>query len=56
MHTFLKMFEELDILYFDILFSLLLLWGTRCRSWLRRCATSQKVAGLISDDVTGVFH
>jgi len=32
--------------------------GTRCwwRSWLRHCATSQKVTGSISDDVTGIFH
>ena len=30
--------------------------GTRLRSWLRHCATSQKVAGLIPDDVVGIFH
>jgi hypothetical protein len=32
--------------------------GARCwwRSWLRYCATSQKVAGLIADGVTGIFH
>jgi hypothetical protein len=26
------------------------------RSWLRHCATSQKVKGLIPDGVTGIFH
>jgi hypothetical protein len=32
--------------------------GARCwwRSWLRHCATSQKVAGSITDGVTGIFH
>ena len=30
--------------------------GTRWRSWLRHCAKSQKVAGSISDDVTGIFR
>ena len=30
--------------------------GTRCRSWLRHCATSRKVAGFISDGVIGIFH
>jgi hypothetical protein len=29
---------------------------TRCRSWLRHCATSRKVAGSISDAVNGIFH
>jgi hypothetical protein len=24
--------------------------------WLQHCATSQKVAGSIPDDVTGIFH
>jgi hypothetical protein len=33
-----------------------LLCGTRWRSWLRHCATSQKVAGSIPDGVTGIFH
>jgi hypothetical protein len=32
------------------------LWGTRCRSWLRHCATSRKVAGSIPDRVTGIFQ
>jgi hypothetical protein len=31
-------------------------WGTRWRSWLRHYATSQKVAGSISDGVIGIFH
>ena len=30
--------------------------GTWWRSWLRHCATSQKVAGSIPDGVTGIFH
>jgi hypothetical protein len=30
--------------------------GTRWRSCLRYCATSRKVAGLISDGVIGFFH
>jgi hypothetical protein len=30
--------------------------GTRWRSWLRHCATSQKVAGSIPDDIIGIFH
>jgi hypothetical protein len=30
--------------------------GTRWRSWLRHCATSQKVAGSIPDGVTGIFQ
>ena len=33
-----------------------LYWWTRWRSWLRHCATSQKVAGSIPDGVIGVFH
>jgi hypothetical protein len=30
--------------------------GTRCRSCLRHCATSRKVAGSIPDDVTGILY
>ena len=30
--------------------------GTQWRSWLRHCATSQKVAGSIPDGVNGIFH
>jgi len=30
-------------------------WGTRWRSWLRHCATSRKVAGLIPDGVIESF-
>ena len=32
--------------------------GARCRSrsWLRHCATNQKVAGSIPDGVIGIFH
>ena len=31
-------------------------WGTRWLSWLRHCATSQKVAVSILNVVTGIFH
>ena len=31
-------------------------WGPRWRSWLRHCATSQKVTGSIPDGVIGIFH
>ena len=30
--------------------------GTRWGSWLRNCAARRKVAGWISDGVTGIFH
>ena len=30
--------------------------GTRWRSWLRHCATSQKVAGSIPGGVIGICH
>ena len=30
--------------------------GMRWRSWLRHCATSWKVTGLIPDSVIGIFH
>ena len=30
--------------------------GPRWRSWLRHCATSQKVVGSIPDGVIGIFH
>ena len=34
------------------------LYGASCWwcSWLRHCATSQKVAGSIADGVIGIFH
>jgi hypothetical protein len=31
-------------------------WGTRWHSWLTHCATNRKVAGSISDGVTGIFY
>jgi hypothetical protein len=34
----------------------LTVWGTRCRSWLRHYATSQKVEGSIPDEVTGYLN
>ena len=39
-----------------ILASLLDIWGTSWRSWLRHCATSLRVAGSIPDGVTEIFH
>ena len=30
--------------------------GTRWRSWLRHCVTSQKVAGSIPDGIIGIFN
>jgi hypothetical protein len=30
--------------------------GMQWRSWLRHCATNQKVTGLIPDEVIGIFH
>jgi hypothetical protein len=55
---------RLIIRYFMTLYQLLILssvrydtvGGTRCRSWLRHCATSRKVAGSIPDDIIGIFH
>jgi hypothetical protein len=32
------------------------IWDTRWNSWLRHCATSWKVAGLIPDGVIGIFY
>jgi len=31
-------------------------WGMWWRSWLRHCATSQKILSSIPDGVTGIFH
>ena len=31
-------------------------WGTAVAQLLRWCATNRKVAGLIPDGVTGIFH
>jgi hypothetical protein len=33
-----------------------LLWGNVVAQWLRHCATNRKVAGSISDGVSGIFH
>ena len=30
--------------------------GTAVAQWLRCCATNWKVAGLIPDGITGIFH
>jgi hypothetical protein len=30
--------------------------GHTVAQWLRHCATNRKVAGLIPDGVTGIFH
>jgi hypothetical protein len=32
------------------------IWGMRWCSWLRHCTTSRKVADLIPDCITGIFH
>jgi len=41
---------------FDIYHNLHLYWVMQWCSWLRHYSTSQKVAGLIPDCVTGIFH
>ena len=42
---------------FKIFLQYTLQWGgPRWRSWLRHCATSQKVAGSIPDGVIGISH
>ena len=49
----------LYILYYAVCVYLsytLFYWGTLWRSWLRYCATSQKVVGSIPDGVIGIFH
>ena len=40
----------------EILLTYVIVWGPRWLSWLRHCATSQKVAGSIPDGVIGIFH
>ena len=37
-------------------FSCSFIRGTRWRSWKKHCATNQKVAGSIPDEVIGIFH
>jgi hypothetical protein len=32
------------------------IWWAAVAQWLRCCATNRKVAGLIPDGVTGIFH
>ena len=39
-----------------IMVNYLFMWGTRWRSCLRHCTTSQKVAGSIPDGVIGIFN
>ena len=39
-------------LWYIIIYS----WGTWWRSWLRHCAISRYVAGLIPDGAIGIFH
>ena len=41
---------------FDIYYNLNLYWVIRWRSWLRHCATSQKVVGSIPNGVIGIFY
>jgi hypothetical protein len=33
-----------------------MIWGFQLHSWLRHCATSQKVTGSIPDGVIGISH
>jgi len=40
----------------DMFLVLISVGGTRWRSWLRHCITSQKVAGSIPDSVSEIFH
>jgi hypothetical protein len=48
--TNIQIFNSILCWYFSqYCLGILALWGTRWRSWLRHCATSRKVAGLISD-------
>ena len=50
---------KLNCFSLDPCFSLsftFLLHLMRWRSWLRHCATSQKVAGSIPDGIIGIFH
>jgi hypothetical protein len=50
--------ERRDRVYspINIYINIKVMRGTRWRSWLRHCATSRKVAGLIPDGVTWIFH
>jgi hypothetical protein len=41
---------------FDIYHNLHLSWVMQWCSWLRHCATSQKVTGSIPDGVIGILH
>ena len=46
----------INLFHTYIILQPLMKWGPRWRSWLRHCATSQKVAGSIPDGVIGIFH
>jgi hypothetical protein len=54
--VFERNFEDKDILQHVIAADFVPSGCTRCRIWLRQCATSRKVAGYISDGVTGILH
>ena len=43
-------------LFYDFIFSTVLLRGTAVAQWLRCCATNRKVASSIPDGVIGIFH
>jgi hypothetical protein len=45
-----------DLLYIIKIRKLIMGEGTWWCSWFRHCATNQKVAGSIPDDVSGIFH
>jgi hypothetical protein len=41
---------------FQIFIHLIFCWDTWQHGWMKHCATSQKVAGLIPDEVIGFFN
>jgi hypothetical protein len=50
-----KFIKEYVNITLQIVRTVLCLW-TQWHRWLRHCATSWKVTGLIPDDVIGTFH
>ena len=49
-------FDVLLTVHLSIILANGQLGGTRWLSWLRHCPASRKVAGSVSDGVTGFFH
>ena len=56
LYSVLQLLVTSTLLGLNIFLSNSYLGGPRWRSWLRHCATSQKVAGSIPDGVIGIFH